>query len=103
MAFYSFADGYFRHTLNLTSAVWVLYSPIEDLVNSGAICIGPATNNIVEYEVVISILTEDASQDVRNLVVLMDSQLVVFHLNHIYTIRNSVLLHLFWSVRLLER
>ena len=33
----------------------------------------------------------------------MDSQLVVCHLNHVYTIRNLVLLCLFRRVRLLER
>ena len=37
------------------------------------------------------------------IVVLMDSQLVVCHLNHVYTIRNSMLLRLFQRVRLLER
>ena len=103
MAFYSFADGACRHTLNLSSASWLLYSLAEDLVSSGAFCIGPTTSNIVEYRVVIGILTEAASQDVHNLVVLMDSQLVVCHLNHVYTIRNLVLLRLFWRVRLLER
>ena len=103
MDFYGFADGAFRHTLNLTSAAWVLYSPAEDLVSSGAVCIGPATNNIVEYEVVIGLLTEAASQDVHNLVVSMDSQLVVCHLNYVYTIRNPVLLHLFQRIHLLER
>ena len=66
------------------------------------VCIGPATNNILEYEAVISLLTEAASQDVHDLVVLMDSQLVVFHLNHVYIIRNPVLLRLFRRVRLLE-
>ena len=103
MAFYGFTDGACHHTLNLTSAAWVLYSPAEDLVSSGAVCIGPATNNIVEYEEVIGILTEVASHDVHDIVVLMDSQLVVSHLNHIYTIRNPVLLRLFQRVRLLER
>ena len=103
MACYGFADGACRHTLNLTSAAWVLYSPAEYLVSSGVVCIGPATNNITEYEVVINLLTEAASQDVCNLVVLMDSQLVVFHLSHVYTIRNPVLLRLFRRVRLLER
>ena len=102
MAFYDFPDGAYRHTLNLASAAWVLYSPAEDLVNSGAVCIGPATNNITEYQAVISILTEVSSQDVRNLVVLMDSELVVCHLNHVYTIRNPVLLCIFRRVRLLE-
>ena len=103
MDFYGFVDGACHHTLNLTLVAWVLYSPAEDLVSSGAVCIGPATNNIIEYEAFISILTEAASQDVRNLVVLMDSQLVVCHLNHVYTIRNHVLLCLFQRVRLLVR
>ena len=95
MAFYGFADGAFHHTLNLTLAAWVLYSPAKDLVSSGAVCIGPTTNNIVEYEAVIGLLTEATSQDVHDLVFLMDSQLVVFHLNHVYTIRNPMLLCLF--------
>ena len=67
------------------------------------VCIGPATNNIAEYRAVIGLLTEAASQDVYNLVVLIDSQLMVCHLNHVYTIRNHVLLSLFQRVRLLER
>ena len=73
MAFYGFADGAFCHTLNLASAAWVLYSPAEYLVSSGAVCLCPSTNNITEYEAVICLLTEAASQDVRDLVVLMDS------------------------------
>ena len=95
MAFYSFADGALCHTLNLSLATWVLYSPAYDLVSSGVVCIGLATNNITEYQEVIGILIEVASQDVHNLVVLIESQLVVFHLNHVYTIRNPVLLYLF--------
>ena len=73
MAFYGFADGAFRHTLNLTSTAWVLYSQAEYLVSSRMVCIGPATNNILEYEAVIDPLIKAASQDVRDLVVLMDS------------------------------
>ena len=61
MAFYGFIDGAFLHTLNLASAAWVLYSPVHDLVSLGVVCIGPATNNIVEYEVVIGLLTKAAS------------------------------------------
>ena len=95
MAFYSFADGSCQHTLNLASAAWVLYSPPEYLVSSGAVFLGPSTNNIAKYEAVISVLAEAASQDVHDLVFFMDSQLVICHLNHVYTIRNLVLLHLF--------
>ena len=61
MAFYGFVDGACRHTLNLASATWVLYSPAEYLVSSGTVCLGPTTNNITEYEAVIGLLTEAAS------------------------------------------
>ena len=103
MAFYGFVDGACRHTLNLASAAWVLYSRDHDLISSGAVCIGPSTNNIVKYQAVIGLLTEAASQYIHILVVFMDSQLVVYHLNHVYTIRNPILLHLFQRVCLLER
>ena len=102
MDFYGFIDGACHHTLNLSSSTWVLYSLAYNLVSSGAVCIGPSTNNVAEYRAVIGLLTEAASQDVRNLVVLMDSQLMVCHLNHVYTIRNHVLLRLFRRVHLLE-
>ena len=95
MDFYGFADGACRHTLNLASTAWILYSLAHGLVNSGAVCIGPATKKIVEYQVVIGLLTDVASQHIHNLVVFMDSQLVVCHLNHVYTIRNPMLLYLF--------
>ena len=81
MDFYGFTDGAFHHTLNLASAAWVLYSPAHDLVSSGAVCLGPATNNTIEYEAVIGLLTKAASRDIHDLVVFMDSQLVVCHLN----------------------
>ena len=61
MALYIFVDGACRHTLNLASTAWVLYSPAEDLVSSGAVCIGPTTNNITEYQAVIGILTKVSS------------------------------------------
>ena len=73
MDFYGFADDAFHHTVNLDSDTWVLYSPAHDLVSLGAVCIGPATKNIVEYQAVIGLLTEAASRDIHDLVVLIDS------------------------------
>ena len=61
MDFYGFANGSFCHTLNLALAAWVLYSPAEYLVSLGVVCLGPATNNITEYEAVIGLLTEATS------------------------------------------
>ena len=48
-----FADGANRYTLNLASTAWVLYSPIGDLVSSRGTCLGPSTNNLIEYHAVI--------------------------------------------------
>ena len=73
MAFYGFNDGGSCHTLNIALATWVLYSLDEDLVSLGVVCLGPSTNNIAEYEAVIGLLTESTSQDVHDLVVLMES------------------------------
>ena len=103
ITFYGFTDGACRHTLNLASATWVLYSQAHDLVNLGAACIGTTTNKNFEYHVVIGLLTKFSSWDIYHLVVFMDSQLVGSHLNHVYAIRNHVLLHLFRRVHLLER
>ena len=61
MDFYGFVDGACPHTLNLASAFWVFHPPAHDLVSSGAICVGSATNNITEYQAVIGLLTKAAS------------------------------------------
>ena len=66
------------------------------------VCIGPSTNNIVEYQGVIGLLTEAASRNIHDLVVFMDSQLVVCHLNDVYTIRNPTLLSLSKSASVSE-
>ena len=60
-----FTDGGNRYTLNLVSVAWVLYSPTVDLVSLGGTCLGPTTNNLVEYHAVIHLLIEALANDVR--------------------------------------
>ena len=103
MAYYGFADGASRHTQNLASAAWVVYSPTGELTISGARCLGSATNNVAEYQAAIGLMTEALSSGITHLIVHLDSQLVVSQLNGIYSIRDPSLLHLFRRVRLLER
>ena len=74
--FTSFVNGANRYTLNLSSATWVLYSPTNDLVSSRGILLGPSTNNLVEYQAVIELLTEALANDVREIRVYLDSKLV---------------------------
>ena len=52
---------------------------------------------------VIQLLTEAASRDISDLVVRLDSQLIIMQLNNHYRVRIPVLLCYFLRVRLLER
>ena len=85
-SFIGFADGTHRYTLNLASVAWVLYSPTSELMSSRVILLGPSTNNLVEYHVVIRLLMKSLANDVREIRVYLDSELVVQQLNQVYTI-----------------
>ena len=100
--FIGFADGTSRHTCNLASAAWVIYSPSWQLVSSGGACLGPATNNVVKYRAVIDLLWDALSCGITQLEVRLDSQLVVSQLNQA-SVRNLILLRQFLQVILLER
>ena len=40
----------------MASAVWVIYAPTGQLIALGGASLGPATNNVAEYNVVMEIL-----------------------------------------------
>ena len=75
--FVGFADGASRNTRNLSSAAWVIYNLAGELVKLQGVCLGPATNNITEYSAVLELLTEAVDLGIRELIVYLDSQLVV--------------------------
>ena len=56
-----FPDGASRHTCNLASTTWVIYSPSGQLVAVGGTCLGPASNNVAEYRAVIELLWDSLS------------------------------------------
>jgi ribonuclease HI len=99
--FFGFANGASRHTQNIASTAWVIYQ-FDQVVSSGGICLGPATNNMEEYHAFIGLLTQASSLGISCIIIYLDSQLVVFQLNHIYTIRSPILLRLHLQVRCLE-
>jgi ribonuclease HI len=100
--FFGFADGASRHTRNIASTTWVIYH-FDEVVSSEGICLGTTTNNMAEYHVVIGLLTQASSLGISHIIVYLDSQLVVYNLNHIYAIHNPILLCLHLQVRHLER
>ena len=102
-SFIAFANGTNRHTCNLASAAWVIYSPSGQLVASGGTCLHPVSNHVTEYRAVIELLWDFLSHGITQLEVRLDSQLVVSQLNRAYQVRNPILLRHFMQVRLLER
>ena len=98
-----FTDGASRYTRNLASAAWVVYSPTDELLSSGGVYLGPATKNVTEYHAIILLLIEAISLGVTQLIANLDSQLLVYQLNCIYSIRDPFLHRLYLRVRSLER
>ena len=68
-----FADGASRHTLNLASAVWVIYEPSGQLLSFGSTRLGPLTNNIAKYSDIIELLLDTISHGIQHMVVCLDS------------------------------
>lgn len=72
-----FANGASRHTRSLAFASWVIYSHSGQLISSSGTCLRSATNNIAEYSDVIELLSNTNSLGIRQLLVHLDSQLIV--------------------------
>jgi ribonuclease HI len=100
--YFGFVYGASQHNQNLALAAWIIYHSGE-LVSSGGICLGSTTNNVVEYHVIIELLTKASSLGISQLIINLDSQLVFRQLNRVYNVRNTVLLHLYLIVFRLER
>ena len=92
VAYLGFADGASRHTLNLTSATWVIYEPSGQLLSSGSTCLGPSTNNIAKYSAITELLLAAMSYGIQHMVVHLDSQLAMLQLNGQYQVRDSSIL-----------
>jgi ribonuclease HI len=68
---------------------------MDELISLHGVCLGRATNNIVEYSAVIELLIDDVSLGIRHLIVRLDSQLVVLQLSNVYSIRSPTLLRVY--------
>ena len=99
----SFADGAYRSTCNLSSAVWAIYDPHGELLDLQGVCLGRTTKYVAEYSVVIELLAEAVDLGIHAMMVNLNSQLVVHQLNGRYSVRDQRILRLYLRVRLLER
>ena len=98
-----YADGVNRCLQNATFAAWVIFNPSNEFLDSGGIFHVRATNNLVEYEVVIALMTNASTLGIFSLVVRLDSELVILQLTSHYSIHHPVLYQKYLRVRFLER
>jgi ribonuclease HI len=98
-----YADGASRSTRGLSSAAWAIFDPSGELVSFRGVCIGRSTNNIAEYSALIELLSDTIAHGIRQLIVRLDSQLVVLQLGGIYSVRNPAIYRMFLRVKILER
>jgi hypothetical protein len=68
-----FADDANRHTWNMASTTWFIYSPDGPLVSSGGVHLEPSMNNVVEYSIVKELSRYAISHGVQYLEVWLDS------------------------------
>lgn len=59
-------------------------------------------NNIAESSTTIELLSDSITFGIRQLIIRLDSQLMVLHLNGVYLVRSASMLRIFLRVRLLE-
>ena len=71
------ADGASRFSHNPALAAWAIFTPLHRLVISNGMCIGFATNNQIEYDVVIGLLVDALAHLILHLHVCLDSLLLV--------------------------
>ena len=89
--FVGYADGASRSTHNLSSTVWAIFAPNDELVNFQGICIGILMKNIAEYSTLIKLIFDAISFGIYHIIIRLDSQLVVLQLTNVYTVRNPTL------------
>ena len=64
-----YTDGANRSSRHAASAAWVIFNPSNEFIDAGGIFLDRATNNLVEYEAVIALMTNASALGIRSLVI----------------------------------
>jgi ribonuclease HI len=100
--YFGFSYGASRHTRRISSEAWVIFTPGGQFLSFRGICLGDATNNVVEYSAVIEFLCDSLSHGISHLQVYIDAQLVVSQSNGVYHIYDPTFHQRFLRLHLLE-
>jgi hypothetical protein len=69
LPYLGFDDGASCNTQNLEFVAWEIYAPTNELISLHGVCLGRETNNIVEYNEIIELLTNTIGLGIHHLVV----------------------------------
>ena len=86
-----YCDGACRGNPGDAAYGFVIYDEDGAMISEGKKKIGHATNNIAEYQGLIGALNEAVKLDLKNVVVHMDSQLIVRQMRGEYKIKQPKL------------
>ena len=64
-----YVDGSSHSSQNISSTAWVIFSSTNMFVGSGGLFQGPTTNNFMEYESVIALLSQASTLGIHHLAV----------------------------------
>ena len=90
-SYVDFVDGTCRWSPNIASTAWVIYSPSQELIHIDGMCVGIATNNQVEYDIVASLMTVSLHLGILHLDVFLESKLLITQLNNYYWVHDPYL------------
>ena len=71
--FVGYVDGASRSTQNLSSVAWDIFTPNGELVSFQGICIGWSTNNIIDYSMLIKLLSDSILFGINRIIIMLDS------------------------------
>ena len=72
-----FKYGASCHTQHSASAGWEIYTPMDQVLSSGGVCLWPFSNNVAEYSAIIELLWDAISHGVLSLEVRLDLELIL--------------------------
>ena len=101
--YFRFTNGESRWSQSLDVATQVIYHPDRSPLCSNDVCIGPTTNNQVEYDAVIRIMCDTLHQGICHMHVYLDSQVVVLQLNQKFETRDTHLFRKYLRAKRLSR
>jgi ribonuclease HI len=98
-----YTDGGSRGNPGPSAAGIVLCNSKDEIVKKGGKYLGNGTNNEAEYQALILGLRIAIKEDVKNLVCILDSELIVKQLKGLYKVKSENLQGFFTIIKTLEK